>query len=63
MIFGTMHKEKADRSLSRGEELWFAWHPVRLNDGRWLWLDYVWRRWECDKFAPTNCGWHYKANP
>jgi hypothetical protein len=23
---------------------WFAWHPVRLDDGRWVWLRRV-SRW------------------
>lgn len=23
---------------------WYAWHPVRLRDGRWAWLEVVLRR-------------------
>lgn len=24
--------------------MWFAWHPVRLCDGRWCWLETVMRK-------------------
>ena len=23
---------------------WFAWHPVKLNNGRWVWLQWIWRQ-------------------
>lgn len=25
---------------------WWAWHPVQLENGEWVWLEYVERRWE-----------------
>jgi len=25
-------------------EIWFAWHPVQLNNGKWAWLRNVHRR-------------------
>lgn len=28
---------------------WYAWRPVKLNDGRWAWLEVVSRR--KDKFG------------
>lgn len=32
------------RSLGAGR--WFAWRPVKLEDGRWAWLRTVWKsRW------------------
>ncbi len=27
------------------ETLWFAWRPVRLKDGRWVWWQTVRRRY------------------
>jgi len=27
-------------------EDWFAWHPIKTIDGKWLWLRIVWRRKE-----------------
>jgi hypothetical protein len=24
-------------------EDWFAWHPVRLASGKWVWLEWVFR--------------------
>ena len=31
--------------------LWFAWYPVTLLDGRWVWLEYVRRRRVEDDFS------------
>lgn len=33
---------------------WFAWHPVKLDDGRWTWLRRVdrWQRY-------TGACWEY----
>lgn len=30
---------------------WFAWRPVRLNDGRWRWLVHLERRAVSDEMA------------
>lgn len=27
---------------------WFAWHPVEIKDGHFIWLEYVERRGETD---------------
>lgn len=37
---------KLDPARSLGAGRWFAWRPVKLEDGRWAWLRTVWRsRW------------------
>ncbi|GJE18773.1 hypothetical protein [Methylobacterium marchantiae] len=43
--------------------VWFAWYPVKLADGSWLWLDYVQRK---DRFdggykASRWCFWSYRS--
>jgi hypothetical protein len=25
--------------------LWFAWRPVQINDGTWVWLERVYRKY------------------
>ena len=25
---------------------WFAWYPVTLDNGRWVWWEYIWRQKE-----------------
>ena len=44
MICGRPANEKWER-LSQWH-LWFAWRPVRLDDGRWAWLEWLDRRIE-----------------
>lgn len=39
MIFGMTEEEKY-----KWHRL-FAWWPVRLNDDRWVWLQWYWRRY------------------
>lgn len=58
MIFGRTHEDRQCSNIYR-DELWFAWRPVHLKDGRWIWLDYVWRKWECDELAPACCAYTY----
>lgn len=38
MIWGKTHKELEEQLLLK-DMRWFAWHPVRLRDGRWVWLE------------------------
>lgn len=38
MIWGRTHDE------SPAGRWWYAWHPVRLEDGRWAWCQLVYRR-------------------
>lgn len=37
MIFGP--KRKGPRENRSKWHQWFAWRPVRLIDGRWIWLE------------------------
>ena len=41
---------------------WFAWHPVRLNDGKLCWLKYVNRvyQMERDEEGITRIKLHYE---
>lgn len=41
MIWGRTNAQWIAHVTER--RLWFAWHPVLLRDGRWAWLEYVWR--------------------
>ena len=27
-----------------GHQWWFAWHPVKMTDGKWAWLRWITRR-------------------
>ena len=48
MIWGKTHTQKKKDKESKFPEgkNWFAWHPVRLDDGRWAWREWLWRkRW------------------
>jgi hypothetical protein len=41
MTWGETDEERFKRLTTA--RLWFAWHPVRLRDGRFAWLEKVWR--------------------
>ena len=42
MIWGrTYDSRRAGRYHWREPRSWFAWHPVRFEDGRWAWLTEV----------------------
>jgi len=50
MIFGKTYKEEAEITDRWWKQYiqphsWFAWYPVRLQDGRRAWLEYVVRKW------------------
>lgn len=46
MIFGKTWQQKQEeeqaylRSIQDGVK-WFAWYPVRLENGSWVWLEWV----------------------
>ena len=40
MKWGRDSRKKQDPILGK---YWWAWHPVTLEDGRSVWLEYVWR--------------------
>jgi hypothetical protein len=64
MIFGsaTQQTQQADRTA----HLWWAWFPVRLQDGRTAWLEPVCRWWDEGQRPQTTSGeeaggWRYAA--
>lgn len=45
MIWGKTDKEKSERIIRCKQ--WFAWRPVKLEDGRWCWWEKIWAmEWE-----------------
>jgi len=40
MIWGMTNKQKGETIYS--QKKWFAWRPVKLKDGQWVWWEYVW---------------------
>jgi hypothetical protein len=54
MVFGTA---AAQIEFDRTAHLWWAWFPVRLQDGRVAWLGSVCRWWAEDGAD----GWRYAA--
>lgn len=57
MIWGKFTKEEKEGSGSLCQ--WFAWHPVRLRDGRWVWWETVWlHEWTSQSFGGR--GHHYE---
>lgn len=48
MIWGTTHQQDFARRLNLTYwHRWFAWHVVMLDNGRFVWLQFVHRRLEC----------------
>jgi hypothetical protein len=46
MRFGTTHEKRfAAKAQAMRWHLWFAWRPVQLEDGRWVWWETVFRSW------------------
>ena len=41
MIWG---KSPDDRKILENWHNWFAWRPVRMEDGRWAWLQFIYRQ-------------------
>lgn len=40
MIWGKTTIERKKKQQAK-EKKWFAWYPIHLVDGRWVWLEYV----------------------
>lgn len=42
---------------TRGQKMdwtrWFAWHPIQLETGQWVWLETVERKFVCCRPGPT----------
>lgn len=45
MIFGQTHEERTKAAAVANQEIWYAWRPVQLEDGRFAWCEYVRREW------------------
>ena len=41
MIWGKITSEKCETIYSVSKR--FAWHPIQLTDGQWVWWEYVWK--------------------
>lgn len=50
MIWGRTYKQAKEDKESKWPEgkNWYAWRPVLLEDGRWIWREWVWRVVEAD---------------
>ncbi len=45
MIWGITHAEYEKRRKAKTKwHKWYAWHPVMLESGRYIWLTLLWRR-------------------
>lgn len=54
MIWGKTNKQKELPKLKH----WFAWYPVELKDGHWVWLE-----WLCKKEVLYGCPkWEYSLS-
>lgn len=63
MIVGRTY---AARAPSTTPHEWFAWHPVRMEDGRLAWLTVVLRQWrwhENATWVADYSGYAYMARP
>jgi hypothetical protein len=46
MIWGKLKKEYYSRMEKKDKTNWFAWRPMKLRDGRWIWMERVYAYWE-----------------
>ena len=57
----------ARRKRYYGPRRWFAWHPVEVSPGKWVWLETVTRRRKVyQTISPTVPGgiyWVYGGHP
>lgn len=45
MIWGKTKTEKLKQKLWVYKlHAWFAWRPVKLDNGRWIWLQWIWQQ-------------------
>ena len=57
MIWGKLKKEYYSRMEKKDKTNWFTLFPIRLRDGRWIWLEKVYsyiETWRC------GCGRYYE---
>jgi len=43
MIIGKTYEEKRKQRFKKHNGPWFAWYPVKIRDGRRVWLQNVFR--------------------
>lgn len=60
MIFGKSYEEKhkikqAKLQKLKGRVKVFAWHPVKENYGRWVWMRYVYKDCGVYEFLGSLC--------
>jgi hypothetical protein len=53
MIWGKTFKQQ-EREQENKDMSWFAWYPIQLTNGRWLWWEYV-RRFKYESSAWASC--------
>lgn len=46
------------RMRKRGKHVWYAWRPVKMLDGRWIWLERVMRIHYMDSSVPARGSHH-----
>lgn len=64
MIWGRTSVERFEKWRARRDadeqwHEWYAWRPVILNDGRWTWLQPVWRKLHTSYYGDAY--WHYST--
>jgi hypothetical protein len=47
MIFGKKSPSlnEIEAKQAKRKYNWFAWRPMHLEDGRWIWMQLFWREW------------------
>ena len=59
MIWGkTIEKKNYNYWTKYYRNKWFAWHPVQLNNNRWVWWEYVIRT---DRRTIRGKHWDYES--
>lgn len=49
-----------DREVHKGYQRWYAWFPIRLDCGRWIWREEVYRHRKFNQYATLGNGWHWQ---
>ncbi len=56
MIWGLTDAERTSKWND-----WFAWHPVKLDDGRWAWLERL--QFKCNSYGDPSFKYRPKGQP
>lgn len=57
MISKKKRKDFYSRAYKGSKLNWFAWRPIKLRDGRWIWLEKVYKYLETWR---AGCGYYYE---